>query len=75
MTKRDIDPNEEVKKIAHAISELDRQTADDKNIDYKSLYYRLFNGISDTISGLSKLQSDAEEIIMGQEPVRDKDGG
>lgn len=33
----------------------------EKNTDYKEMYFDLFNGISEIISKLEKLQQDAEE--------------
>lgn len=32
--------------------------------DYKKLYFELFNGITDTIENLKKLQKAAEEKII-----------
>lgn len=33
----------------------------EKNVNFKELYFELFNGISDIIAQLEKLQQDAEE--------------
>ena len=35
-------------------------------LDYKSAYLHLFNGISDVIEQMIKLQQDAEEICVSQ---------
>lgn len=59
---------EETNQIIHIITELDRKTGSDKEIDYKSLYYHLFNGISDIIRNLSELQTEAEEMFIEQPP-------
>ena len=60
------DPNAKVKEIARAINELDKNTPSDSGIDYKPLYYHLFNGVSDVITKLSKLQMDTEGIFLDQ---------
>ena len=35
--------------------------------DYKKMYFDLFNGITDVIENLKKLQNDAEEKIISEE--------
>lgn len=35
--------------------------------DYKKMYFELFNGITETIENLKKLQIDAEEKFMNCE--------
>ena len=35
--------------------------------DYKKMYFELFNGITDTIENLKKLQMEAEEKIINCE--------
>lgn len=35
--------------------------------DYKKMYFELFNGITDAIENLKKLQRDAEEKIINFE--------
>ncbi|MCL1806655.1 MAG: hypothetical protein FWG31_03015 [Oscillospiraceae bacterium] len=45
---------------------MDKQTPGDDNINYKSLYYFLFNGIYDVVEKLIQLQCDAEERLMSQ---------
>lgn len=35
--------------------------------DYKKMYFELFNGITDAIENLKKLQRDAEEKIINCE--------
>ena len=35
--------------------------------DYKKMYFDLFNGITDTIESLKKLQKEAEERIISEE--------
>ena len=32
--------------------------------DYKAMYYRLFNAVSDVIEELKKIQIDAEEFYL-----------
>ena len=36
----------------------------EKMPDYEKLYFKLFNGITDTINALIKLQNDAEEEYL-----------
>ena len=48
-------------KIITAIQSLDQQTPDDKDIDFKSLYYRLYNGISDIILNCDKVDIRGEK--------------
>lgn len=36
----------------------------DDNIDYKALYYALFNDVSRAIEALQKVQIDAEERFL-----------
>lgn len=35
--------------------------------DYKELYLKLFNNITDTIEQLQQIQKDAEELFISQE--------
>ena len=70
--------NEELTgRVTQAILELDRATAGDEGVDYKPLYYYLFNGISGvlealgeedagTAAALKKLQCNAEELYLRQ---------
>ena len=64
--------------ISRTLFELDAQTASDEGINYKPLYYGMFNGITDivrntttyeqTIAALNHLQGMAEEAYIAQEP-------
>jgi hypothetical protein len=66
--------------ITNALLDLDRATSGDENVDYKPLYYFLFNGITDvlcnnedtaqTITALKKLQCDSEELYMDQANIK-----
>ena len=40
---------------------------EEKNIDYKELYYHLFNKITDIIKELSDIQASAEELYINSE--------
>jgi hypothetical protein len=66
MCKNPKDPNEEIKRIAKAFGELDKQTPGDSGVDYKPLYYHLFNGITDTVNSLQQLQAGTEEMFVRQ---------
>ena len=56
--------NEIKNQIADVLTELDGQTAGDVGVDYKAMYYRLFNGVTDTIEKLVALQRETEQIMM-----------
>ena len=59
-----MDTKEITGRIVEVLTELDRQTTGDGDVDYKALYYRLFNGVTDTINKLIELQQDVEQIII-----------
>jgi hypothetical protein len=66
--------------VTHTLTLLDRDTAGDGNVDYKPLYFFLFNGITDIVrfmeggsircdkvnAALKKLQSGAEDMLIEQ---------
>lgn len=53
-------------RLTQLLLAIDRETPSDGDVDYKSLYYFLFNGIYDVIEKLIQLQCDAEEQLMSQ---------
>jgi transcriptional regulator with XRE-family HTH domain len=53
-------------KLTQILLALDRGTPGDSSINYKALYFFLFNGIGDVIDKLKQLQYDAEERMLGQ---------
>jgi len=59
-----MDENEVKNQIVEVITELDGQTAGDGDFDYKTLYYHLFNGVTDTINKLISLQQEVEQRII-----------
>ena len=44
--------------------------------DYKTLYHKLFNAVSDTINNLQKIQLEAEDeyVKMGEASETDSEG-
>ena len=62
--------------ISNALFVLDKKTSSDEGIDYKPLYYGVFNGITDIIRGaatyeqaivaLKQLQIAAEDAYINQ---------
>ena len=63
-----------VNNALHILSALDMETQSDCKIDYKTLYFKLFNGISliienthaheDTIEALKQLQCMSEDLYI-----------
>ena len=61
--------------ISGALFLLDKQTPRDEGIDYKTLYYGMFNGVTSilrnavtyeqTIAALKQLQCEAEDFYIG----------
>jgi len=49
-------------------SEPDSSIAEPVQIDYKRLYYELFNSLTDVIESLKETQRRAEEIFIGNSP-------
>lgn len=77
--------NETTGLVRKTLLNLDSVTPGDENVDYKHLYYFLFNGITDIVSAanrksshpdivsaLEKLQCDSEDLFVAQEEKKDK---
>lgn len=59
MTNEDVITHQcRVSKITEAILALDRDTANDHFVDYKALYYALFNDLTDVIQELEDERRD-----------------
>ena len=59
-----MDKTELKKQALEIITELDNKTADDSNVDYKAMYYHLFNRVTDTINDLISIQQEAERMFI-----------
>ncbi len=57
-----LEHNPTAKAVVDMLTELDKNTISDKSVDYKTLYYRAFNGISDILDKLA---------VMERHPSRD----
>ena len=54
--------NETTRLISKSLFEIDKLTAGDENVNYKSLYYKLFNSISNVITSLEEQQIPSETV-------------
>jgi len=51
-------------KAAEVFQALDGQTEGDGGADYKAMYYRLYNKITDTINDLIAIQQETERMFI-----------
>lgn len=63
MTNDDIEAHQErVSKITEAILSLDMRTAGDISVNYKALYYALFNDLTDAIDDLESSGGECDAL-------------